>query len=159
VTSGHRGHDLGHAPGKVGFEPDIAVGDDPQQDSVVAGDRHPGDPVMPAQPLHVRQRRIRPAGDRVGDHPGLGPLHQVDLLRLVLDGQVAVEHADAALARHRDRHPRLGDRVHRRRHDRDAEPVLAGDPGPGVRLARHQVRVRRKQQHIIVRQAYRGELG
>ena len=52
------------------------------------------------------------AGDRVGDHAGLGPLDDVDLGGLVLDRQVAVQHADAALARHRDRHPRLGDGVH-----------------------------------------------
>ena len=145
--------------GHVGLEPDVAVGHDTQEGAVVAGHRHTGDPVVRAEPIHVRQRRFGRAGDRVGDHARLGPLHQVDLLGLVLDGEVAVEHADAALARHRDRHPGLGDRVHRRRDDRDAEPVLAGDLGAGVRLARHQVRVRRKQQHVIVRQAYRGELG
>ncbi len=46
------------------------------------------------------------------DHPGLGPLDEVDLVGLVLDREVAVEHAEAALAGHRDRHPGLGDGVH-----------------------------------------------
>ena len=154
----HLGHDVFDLPGQVVLEPDVAVGDDAEQDAVVAGDRHAGDPVMRAEPLHVRERRVRAAGDRVGDHPGLRPLDQVDLLRLLLDGQVPVQHPDPAVAGHRDRHPRLGHGVHRARDKRDAQPVLAGDPGAGVRLARHQLRVGRQEQHVIEGQAYRGKL-
>jgi hypothetical protein len=44
------------------------------------------------------------SGDRVADHAGLGPLDQVDLDRLLVRRQVAVQHPDAALASHRDGH-------------------------------------------------------
>ena len=74
----------------------------------------PGDAVLAADPVELLERRVGADGDRVGDHPGLGALDQVDLVGLVLDREVAVQHADAALAGHRDRHPRLGDGVHRR---------------------------------------------
>ena len=61
------------------------------------------------------------AGHRVGDHARLGPLDQVDLLGLLLDRQVAVQDADAALPGHGDRHPGLGHGVHRRGDQRDAQ--------------------------------------
>ena len=119
---GHRRHDLGHPAAVVGLEADVAVGDDAEQDAVGAGHRHAGDPVAAAQPVDVGDGGVRPAGHRVGDHARLGPLDHVHLLRLLLDGQVAVQHADAALAGHGDRHPGLGDGVHGRRHQRDAQP-------------------------------------
>src|SRR6202161_1014843 len=81
-------------------------------------------------------RGVRAAGHRMSDHAGLGPLDHVDLLRLLLHGQVAVQDADTALAGHGDRHPGLGDGIHRRRQQRHAQLVAAGDPGRGVRLAR-----------------------
>ena len=46
--------------------------------------------------------------------PGLGTLDPVDLGGLLLDGQIPVQHADAALTGHGDGHPRLGDLVHGR---------------------------------------------
>ena len=48
-------------------------------------DRHAGDPVPGAQRVDLAQGVVGRAGDRVGDHAGLGPLHQVDLGGLVLD--------------------------------------------------------------------------
>ena len=142
----------------VGLEPDVAVGDDADQHAVRAGHRHAGDPVAAAQPVDVRDRGVGPAGHRVGDHARLGPLDHVHLLRLLLHGQVAVQHPDAALAGHGDRHPGLGHGVHRRGHQRDAEPVTARDPGAGVRLARQHRGVGGQQEHIIKGQADGREL-
>jgi hypothetical protein len=51
------------------------------------------------------------------------------LVGLVGRGQVAVEHAEAALPGHRDRHPRLGDGVHRGAHQRHPQRDLARQPG------------------------------
>ena len=56
--------------------------------------RHPGDPVVRAQPLDVGERRVRAKVTGLVIMPGLGPLDQVDLLRLLLDRQVAVQHAE-----------------------------------------------------------------
>ena len=63
-------------------------------------------------------------------------------VRLVLDREVAVEDADAALARHRDRHAGLGDGVHRRSTaaaTRHLMPRVSRDGGVG--LAGDDVRV------------------
>jgi hypothetical protein len=106
----------------------------------------------------VCERRVRPAGHGVGDHAGLRPLDEIDLLRLLLDGEVAVQDADTALAGHGNGHARLGDGIHRAGDERDAEPAVAGDQRAGVRLTGHQLRVRRQQQHIVKRQAYRDKL-
>ena len=90
-----------------------------------------GDAVPGAQRVDLAERVLGRAGDRVGHHARLGPLHEVDLLGLLLDGQVAVQHADAALAGHRDRHPRLGHGVHRagdQRHLQRDPPGQRGSP-------------------------------
>ena len=79
---------------------------------------------MPAQLVELGDGGVRADGHRVGDHAGLGALDATHLLSLILDGQVAVEDAHAALAGHGDRHLSLGDRVHRRAQQRRGQ----GDP-------------------------------
>ena len=79
--------------------------------------------------------------------------------RLLLDVEVAVEHADPAELRQRDRHVGLGHRVHRRGQDRDVERDLAGQAGPGVGLARQHARFERLQQDVVERQAERNVSG
>ena len=69
----------------------------PSSRLVLVDDGEPGDAVLAADLVELLERRLRADRDRVGDHAGLGPLHQVDLVGLVLDREVAVQHADAAL--------------------------------------------------------------
>ena len=57
-------------------------------------------------------RRVGRERDRVDDHAALGPLDSIHLERLLLDRQVLVDDAEAAVLRHGDRHLGLGDRVH-----------------------------------------------
>ena len=110
----HRGHHLvDRSCRSRADEAHVAVGDDADQPPVAVDDRQAGDPERAAAARRARRGWRRGAGDRVGDHAGLGALDQVDLIGLVLDRQVAVQHADAALAGHRDGHPGLGDGVHR----------------------------------------------
>ena len=110
-------HHVGDRAVDVGFEAQIAVGqdaDEPPFLAAVLGDRHAGDAVL----LHQIERFEDPMGggerDRIDDHAALRPLDPIDLRRLLLDRQVLVDDAEAALLRHRDRQPRLGDGVHRR---------------------------------------------
>ena len=142
----------------VGLEPDIPVGDDAEQDAVRAGHRDAGDPVPAAEPLDVGHGGIRPAGHRVGDHPGLGPLDHVHLLGLLLHRHVPVQDADAALPGHGDGHPRLGHGVHGRGDQRDAQRDPPAQPGRRVRLGGQDVGMSREQQHVVVGQAGRAEL-
>src|SRR3546814_8440023 len=68
---------------------------------------------------------------------------------LLVDRQIAVEHADPAKLRHHDRHIRLGDGIHRRGQDRDVERDLAAEAGAGIGLARQHARFRRLQQNVV----------
>ncbi len=69
-----------------------------------------------------------------------------------------MQDADPAVAGHRDRHPRLGDGVHRARHERDAQRDLAGQPGGGVDLAGDDVGLARQEQDVVVGEPEQGEL-
>ena len=108
----HGRHDRADQLVAVGLEPDVAVGDDAHEHAAVVHDRGAGDAEPAADLVDLVDRRVGTHRDRVAHHAGLGPLDQVDLGRLVLQGQVAVQHADAALAGHGDRHARLGHGVH-----------------------------------------------
>ena len=134
----HRGHHVADAaagPLGDGHEPQVAVGDDAEQGAVLVDDGEAGDAVLAADLVELLEGGLGADRDGVGDHAGLGALDQVDLVGLVLDREVAVQHAEAALPGHRDRHARLGHGVHRARDERDPEVDLAGQPGRGVDVA------------------------
>lgn len=104
----HGRHDVadqGRAPFGHRSEAQVAVGDDAEQ--VVGGvdDRQPRHAVLPADLVEVFERGVLPDGDRVGDHPGLGALDDIDLVGLVNDREVAVQDAEAALTSHGNGHP------------------------------------------------------
>jgi hypothetical protein len=63
-------------------------------------------------------------------------LDRADRLDLLLDIEIAVEHAHSAELRHDDRHVGLGDGVHRRGEHRDVEREAARHEGAGVGHAR-----------------------
>jgi hypothetical protein len=156
----HRRHDVGHQPGApLGDrdEPQVAVGDHAEQGAVVVDHRQARDAVLAAQLVELLERGLGADRHGVADHARLRPLHQVDLVGLVLDRQVAVQDPQAPLARHGDGHPRLGDGVHGARQDRDAQRDLAGDPGRGVDLARDDVGLAGQQHDVVVGEAQQPE--
>ena len=122
------------------------------------GDRDARDLVVRHQLERVADERVGRQRDRLDDHPGLGALHLVDLGDLVLDREVAVDDADAALARERDREPRLGDGVHRRRDDRDAELDRARQARARRDVVRQHARLGRHEQDVVEGEAFLGEL-
>ena len=122
-------------------------------------DRQAGDAVLAAHLVELLEGGVRADRHGVGDHAGLGALDEVDLVGLVLDGEVAVQHAEAALAGHRDGHARLGDGVHRGRQQRDRDVQIAGQPGAGVDVGRHDVGLAGQQQDVVEGQSDRCELG
>ncbi len=158
----HRGHDVAHEHAGErlgGQEQQVAVGDDAQQGQVGLHHRQTGDPVASAQLVQLGDGGVRRDGERVVDHARLAALDHVDLLRLVGDRQVAMQHSDAALAGHRDGHPRLGDRVHRSGDQRNGQTDAPGQTRAGVHLGGDDVGLVGQQQHIVVRQAGVAELG
>jgi hypothetical protein len=77
---------------------------------------------------------VRRHGDRVDDHAAFRALHLVDFVGLLLDGQIAMDDAQAALLRQRDRHVRLGDRVHGGADDGNVQADVARELRLGVGL-------------------------
>src|SRR3954447_4545665 len=152
------GHHLADRAGQVGLEAHVAVGDDADQDAGVVDDRDAGDPVLPAERVRLADGGVGADRDRLRDHAGLGALDQVDLLGLVLDREVAVKDAEAALTGHRDGHPGLGDGVHRAGQQRDVHPDVAADPGPGAGLGGDDVRLVRLQEYVVEGEPEDGEL-
>ena len=153
-----RGHERRDRLRRVGLEPEVAVREDPDEDSLVVGDRDARDPVA----LHQLERLGHgvPWRERDGldDHPGLRALHLVDLGNLVCDGEVAVDDPETARTSQRDREPRLGDRVHRGRHERDVQRDPRRQPRDGRDVVREHVRLRRDEQHVVERKPLLAEL-
>ena len=145
------------APFRDRREPQVAVGDDAEEVLVLVDHREARDAVAATALVEVLEGRIGPDGHRVGDHPGLGPLDEVDLVGLVRDREVAVEDADAALARHGDRHPGLGDGVHRGGDEGDPDRDLARQARRGVDVAGNDVGLAGLEEHVVVGQAQLGE--
>ena len=65
---------------------------------------------------------------RVCDHTGLGALDEVNLRRLLVDRQIAMEHPNPALASHSNSHSRLGHGVHGAGNEGHAHGDIAGHP-------------------------------
>ena len=102
----------------------------------------------------VGQRRVGKDGDRIDDHPALEPLDLAHLLGLIGGLEIAVDDPDPAGFRHRDREPRLGDGVHRRRDDRQVEADGAGELRPDIRRARHHRAMARAQENVVEGEAF-----
>ena len=119
-----RGHAVAHAQGGplvLGNEAQVAVRDDAQEGAVLVHDGQAGDAVVAAEAVEFVDGGVGADGHRVLDHAGFAALDLADLRGLFLDGEVAVEDADAALAGHGDGHARLGDGVHGGGQERDAQ--------------------------------------
>ena len=68
-----------------------------------------------------------------------------------------VTDAEAALARHRDRHAGFADRVHRGRQQRRRDGDAAGDPRGGVGFGRDDAGVPRQEQAVVIGQSDESE--
>ena len=153
-----RGHQLRDELRVVVLEAEVAVGEDPGEAAAPVHDRHARDPVALHQLERGRDGRVGRQRDRVDDHARLRALDLVDLGDLRVDRQVAVEDADPALARERDRHPRLGDGVHRRRDERDLELDAPREARASGHIGREHRRGCGHEQDVVERQPFLREL-
>jgi hypothetical protein len=81
----------------------------------------------------------------------------VDLVRLILGGEVAVDDAQTADAGHGDRHPGFGHGVHGRGDERDVELDLLGQPGGGGGFGRDDIGVAWQEEDIVIRESRQRE--
>jgi hypothetical protein len=145
-------HRLAQRPVEIALELQVAIRDDADELSIVVHDRDARDPEPVHQCIGFAHRVPWAQSDRVQDHPRFGSLHAIDFGRLTIDRHVLVQHADAAGPRHRDRHVRFGDGVHRGRHQRDLQLDATRESGRSIDVAWVRDGVSRYQQDIIERE-------
>ena len=127
----------------------VAVGKYPRQPSVGLDYRNARNRVVRHDRPRLGQRRFRADRDRVDHHPAFEALHLAHCGALFLDRQIAVEHTNAAQLRHDNRHPRLGDGIHRRRQHGNVERNRLGQPGACVGLTGQYPGLGGLQQHVV----------
>ena len=108
--------------------------------------------------LHQRQgigqSRARPDGDGIDHHAAFKALHPADLLGLLLDIQVLVDHAHAAGLGHGDGKAGLGHRVHGGGHQGNAQLDRLGQTGAGIDLGGKDFGGAGHQQDIVEGQGF-----
>ena len=93
-------------------------------------------------------------GDGVDDHAGFGALDLVDLAGLLLDGEVAMDDAHAALLRHGDGEARLGDGVHGGGHQRSVQRDVARELGLRADLGGNDLGVGGHEEDVVKGQRF-----
>ena len=156
----HLRHRLGDgACGKfaAGDEAQVAVGHDADEHIVLIDDGQSGDAVLSADLIELFQSLVGSDRQRVVDHARFGTLDVVDLLRLILGGEVAVDDAEATDAGHGDRHPGFGHGVHRCGDERNVELDLPGQPGGGGGFGGDDIGVAWQEEDIVIRESRQRE--
>jgi hypothetical protein len=145
-------HHFRDRPVDVRLESQIPVGEDADEPpflAAVLGDRDTGDGEL----LHQIERFVNAVilreRDRVDDHPALGPLDAIDLGGLLLNRHVLVDDAEAAVLCHRNRQPRLGDRVHRGAHERHVQTNALRELRADVHLPGQDRRVLWDEEDVV----------
>jgi hypothetical protein len=129
-------------------------GQQPEQLAARANNRERAEP----EPLlfdhreHIADRRVGTDFDRLLDQSVDVVLHPAHLAELLPLRHVAMNQAEPAGERHRDRHRRLGDGVHIRADDRQLQRQALVQRGRELRLARQDFRVKRRERDVVVSQ-------
>ena len=125
------GHDVADELGVIFLEAEVAVGEDAGE-AGAAGDGKAGDAVLVHDFEGLAEGDVGGDGDGVDDHAGFGTLDTVDFFDLAVDGHVAVDDADAALAGDADGEAGFGDGVHGGGGEGNVEGEFAGELRGGV---------------------------
>ena len=144
------GHDVADRVVQLGLEAHVAAGDDAGQLPGVIHHRHAGDVAGAGQRQHLADGGVGPDRDRIADDAGLELLDLGHLGRLLLCGQVLVQDADAAELGHGYGQAGFGDGVHRRRHDRQVDAQVTGEPGAELDILRQHDRMGGDEGDVVV---------
>ena len=93
-------------------------------------------------------------GDRIHHHAAFIALHPADLLGLLLDGQILMDHAHAAGLGHGDGQARFGHRVHGGGNQGNAQLDRLGQAGLGIDLAGEDFGGAGHQENIVEGQGF-----
>ena len=87
------------------------------------------------------------------------PLYSPDVLRLLVDLHVLVDEAQPSLQGDTDRQIRLGDCVHRRRHDRNVQLDVTGEMCGSICLTGNYFGISRNQENVVVGEGFKKKFG
>src|SRR5947208_2230639 len=104
-------------------------------------DGHAGNFVLAHDFERVGDLCIRRHGDGIDDHAALRALYLVDLVRLLLNAQIAMDDSDPALLSNGDGHMGFSHRIHGGADDRNVQANVARQLGLSVGLCGHHVGV------------------
>jgi len=147
------GHDLADELGMIFFETKIAVGENACE-ARTACNRETGDAVLGHDLESLPKGDIGGDGHGVDDHAGLGTLDAIDFLELAVDGEIAMDDADATLARDADGQARFGNRVHGGGSEGDVDGEIAREAGGGVDFGREHSGAAGLKEDVIERQTF-----
>ncbi len=154
-----RGHDLPHGAVELGFEAQIAVGEDTRQFAVGGDDRNAADFELRHQLQRVAHQRIRRKRDRVDDHAAFGALDAAHLFRLLGNAHIFVDDSDTPLLSNRDSQFEFGNRIHSCRYDRGIDADFSGELGRNVYFPGEDFGEGRDQKHIVESERFAQEFG
>jgi hypothetical protein len=143
-----RRHDVAYRLVQIGFEAEVAVGDD--ADDLGSLDHgQAGKPVLAGQIQHLANRHVGRDGDRVFQHSRFEALHLGHLRSLGARRQVLVHDADAALLGQGDREASLGHGIHGGRYQGNVQADVARYLGGQADIAGKDGGVRGDEQDVV----------
>src|SRR5258708_1202406 len=113
------------------------------------GDGHAGNLVFTHDLKRVADFISGRHSDRIDDHATFRALHFVDFVRLLLDGEVAMDDAEAALLGDRNRHVRFRDGVHGGADDGDVQADVASELRLSSRGCGNYVGARGEEKYVV----------
>ncbi len=147
-------HHLANGPAVIALEPNVAVGQDPDQ-SPIPADRHSRNAMRAHDLEGMREGRVRIDGHRVRDQAAFALLDLGHLGRLLFDRKVAVDEAEATLLGHGDGHACFRNRVHCRTDQRNVQSNVTAEARFYVGLTRKDARLPGNQKDVVEGQSYR----
>ena len=154
-----RRHHFGDGDVVARLEAEVAVGDDADEMPVFIDDGHAADLVTLHHGQRLRDGAVGANRHGINDHARLRAFHFIDLFRLPRDGEIFVNHADAALLRNRNRERGFGDGIHRRRAERNAQRDAARKLRRSVGFGGQHVGAGGNQEHVVKRQSFNDVVG
>ena len=159
---GHRhqvfaGHEFANRAGAVGFEAQIAVGDNPHQIAIGGGDGDARNAVIGHHVEGIADCAIVLHGDRVGNHAVFGAFDFARHFHLVGNRQVFVDDTHAPFAGHGNRQAVLGDGIHGGTDQGYIHANPPCQPGTDIGCRRQHVGCCRDEEYVVERQAFAGK--
>ncbi|MNG93633.1 hypothetical protein D3C79_526060 [compost metagenome] len=146
-------HHVAHLGFQTGLEAHVTGGDDTDQ---VAVFQHwnTGDVVQAGQVEQVTHSGVGVDGDRILDHASLELLDLAHFMRLLLDGHVLVDDADAAFLGHGNGQARFGHGIHGGGNQRNVQLDATGQTGLETDFIGQYLGIARYKEDIVEGQGF-----